>query len=198
MPWRAPRPRHAYSLTLTTHSRSGPARLESDQSCGGSELEHMSGIEHSVSLFLIDVYGKAGVCGLRKNTTYDQDELVGRIRHHLVPRFRDRWSGNGLHSLDICHAAIPQRGSAVRIACTTAMRECERDSSATSTLCPILIAASTSAACAASVAAPRVLAAPFNEWASRSAAEVSPTDKAIRIVSAVPACFAANLRKRDS
>ena len=59
--------------------------------------------------------------------------------------------------------ATAYSGSAAWIASTTMASDCESESSASSTLCPVLIVVSASAACSASAVAPRVLAAPFNE-----------------------------------
>ena len=53
--------------------------------------------------------------------------------------------------------------------------------------CPVLIAVSALAAVSERVMAPSVPAAPFKEWAARSAVAASPIDSALRMSSTVVA-----------
>src|SRR5512147_3122807 len=79
-------------------------------------------------------------------------------------------------------------GSAARIAPTAAPSSAEREVSAVSMPCPILTAVSALAAASDKAVTPRVPAAPFKEWAARSAVAASPIDSALRMSSTVVAC----------
>src|SRR5665648_216909 len=87
-------------------------------------------------------------------------------------------------------------GSAVWMDLITGSRVSESVLSVSSASFPVRTAASVSPAAAARAAPPSVAAAPFNEWAARSAVAASPFESASRMSSTVPPCRSANLRNR--